>query len=138
MRILGLRDLEKVEPRSPRSVVRGGGSQELRHRTGGASSPPTPDPLTSVHLHPTNSPVADYGAVLYTKTQGPVSFCSLNRCAHPETVMYGHPWGQNLIVMDVIAEPSTELGPKFEASNMFAEGLLRQTGQMNSWTERQT
>jgi len=52
--------------------------------------------------------------------------------------MYGHPWGQNLIVMDVIAEPSTELGPKFEASNMFAEGLLRQTGQMNSWTERQT
>ena len=110
MRNLGLRDLEKVEPRSPRSVVRGGGSLELRHRKGGASSPPTPNPLTSVHLHPTNSPVVDYGAILYIKTQGPVSFCSLNRCAHPETVIYSHPWGQNLIVMDVIQSPAHSLG----------------------------
>lgn len=56
--------------------------------------------------------------------------------AHPETVIYSHPWGQNLIVMDVIAEPSTELGPKFETSNicfkMFAEGPFRY---MADWTD---
>ena len=60
------------------------------------------------------------------------------KCGSPWTSNISDPWGQNLIVMDVIAEPGTQLGPKFEASDMFAEGLLWQTGQMNSWTERQT
>lgn len=132
VRNLGLRGPEKVEPRSPRSVVWGGRQPGAETEEGRSFLFTHPHPLTSVHLHPSNLPVADYGAILYIKTQGPVLFCSLNKCAHPETVIYSHPWGQNLIVTDVIAEPSTELGPKLEASNMFAEGLFRY---MAGWTD---